>query len=53
MKTSLFQMPLVLAGLSLILIHCIPSAEKSTEAEVKTTIYPSDVIPFMTNGKFF
>ena len=43
---SLLQ-PLLFIGLSLLLHSCFNTAKKSTDMDTKTTIYPSDVIPFM------
>ncbi len=43
---SLLQ-PLLMIGLALLLNSCSNTAKKSTNKDTKTTMYPSDVIPFM------
>jgi hypothetical protein len=41
----------LLAGVALFLVSCFNTSKKTTTKEVKTIIYPSDVIPFMDEWK--
>lgn len=43
---SLLQ-PLLIIGLALLLNSCFNATKRSTDKDTKTTMYPSDVIPFM------
>jgi hypothetical protein len=50
-NNSLFKMPLLMVGLLLLMNSCFNTAKKSTDKDTKTTMYPSDVIPFMDEWK--
>lgn len=43
---SLLQ-PIFMVGLALFMSSCQNTTKKSTDKDIKTTMYPSDVIPFM------
>ena len=48
---STFQMSFLAVGIALLLNNCSNTAKESTSEDTKTTMYPSDVIPFMDEWK--